>query len=537
MPKEQKSFPTINLWEQWLQRINIGPDPEAINNHRIELLHFVLQNRVTNDQFYCRFGTILVHSIFAELVVVYKIDEQKTKQILFTNALKRESQSILGHLNLLDKSDHKYSQQKNNLRLTVNRHSQPIRYQYQWLLDEDKKVGLFIGSRVTLEILDVEFLHIIRDIISNKLNLQNTETTLFQEKDRFNSLTHQLSEGLVVINSNFLVELWNRPITLITGYKSKETILKPVEDFIKRKDEKNWISKIIEDCTKSKQDYFSTEFEIQPQNCTSRWVSVSGSVVRKKDRTIDQIFLLIRDISKIKELEKQKNDFISIATHELRTPITAIKGYLNFLLRDSSNLSEKQLRYLDRAITATERLVNLSEELLEVVRIQQNRHQFVLRQTLIKPITDKLVADFSLRAKDKKIQLSVKDFDPNLSAVADPTRLEQVLANIVDNAIKYTKKGSIEISVHKSSLINKPAVTINVKDSGIGMSQSEIENVFNKFHRTESAEKTGETGAGIGLYIVRTFIEKMLGRVIITSKPNKGTTCSVQLLLAVEKES
>ncbi|MEX0594604.1 MAG: PAS domain-containing sensor histidine kinase, partial [Patescibacteria group bacterium] len=336
-------------------------------------------------------------------------------------------------------------------------------------------------------------------------------------------------EGLVLFSKDLAVKIWNRPLQRITGYSPKEAIGKNYQEIIRVLDKSDWLSNITSSYKDSDQSGFIFDGKILTKAKQTKWISVSGSLLRDGSGEIEQAIALVRDISKEKALEQRKNEFISIATHELRTPITAIKGYLSLLQSHAEQLSDKQKMYLNNAYSATERLVGLAEDLLQVIRLDEDRMKFNLQVVQLTKIVEKVSIDFSEKARRKglEFQLTLPPFDTTI--VADPIRLEQVFANLIDNAIKYTTKGSISIAFeHFSEKVTKEdKVTVVIKDTGIGIDSKDLDGVFEKFNRSDRAANMREPGAGLGLYIVKSFIEKQQGKIALKSRPRKGSTFAV----------
>lgn len=230
--------------------------------------------------------------------------------------------------------------------------------------------------------------------------------------------------------------------------------------------------------------------------------------------------------SKLKEVDQMKDDFISIASHELRTPLTGIKGYLEMILDDMSKkqLSEKERRRLiEGAMISSERLDQLVADVLDVSRIEQGRIKIELAKVNIKDAVKKVVSSFDLEA-DKK-GLKIKEVYPkeNLFSDLDGERFEQVMVNLVGNAIKYTNKGEVEVTVSSEGDSNK----ISVRDSGIGMDEEERKKLFTKFYRVQNDATKDIIGTGLGLWITKEIIEKMNGKILVDSIKDVGSEFTI----------
>jgi len=235
--------------------------------------------------------------------------------------------------------------------------------------------------------------------------------------------------------------------------------------------------------------------------------------------------------NKIKEIDAMKDDFISMASHELRTPVTVIRGYVTMLIEDAQNLSikEEALQYLSVIKTSTERLSNLIEDLLNVSRIEQGRMKIDIHPTDAWLMVESVTNQFMVQAKEKNIILScTKETELKSIIDIDKDRFEQVLINIIGNAIKYTPSGTVEVKVKSKD----DSFFVMVKDSGIGMTAKEREHLFEKFYRVRNAKTDAIVGTGLGLWITRQIIELMKGTISVDSMEGVGSLFTLEFPLS-----
>lgn len=224
---------------------------------------------------------------------------------------------------------------------------------------------------------------------------------------------------------------------------------------------------------------------------------------------------------RLKEVDKMKDEFISIASHELRTPITTLKGYLSMALEgDYGELNEVGKKGFKIMEASVNRLGSLVEDLLNVSRIEQNRLLVKRAPIELPALLDSIVAEFELRVKEKGLVMK-----PNIprdlpKVFADEDKLRQVLVNLVGNSVKYTKEGEIELIAKKE---DDRLLTITIKDTGIGMSGEEREKLFDKFYRVQTDETRGIVGTGLGLWITKQLVELMGGKIYVDSIKHVGS--------------
>ena len=229
------------------------------------------------------------------------------------------------------------------------------------------------------------------------------------------------------------------------------------------------------------------------------------------------------------ENQKLKDEFVFIAAHELRTPVTAIKGYLSMILDNNfGKVPEKIKEPLKITEAANQRLVQLVQDLLEVARSDAGRMQIKLSPLTIGEQVNTVIKELESLAKQKNITINYKS-ELSVKVLADDYKIKEVLINLIGNAIKYTLNGGgIEIS-HE---IKNNLLTTHIKDHGIGMSEDNLKKLFSKFFRVESEQTAKIEGTGLGLFICKQIIERMEGTIEVESEAGKGSTFSFSLKLA-----
>lgn len=231
---------------------------------------------------------------------------------------------------------------------------------------------------------------------------------------------------------------------------------------------------------------------------------------------------------KIKEVDQMKDEFISIASHELRTPVTGIRGYVSMILDGSfGKVSGKMRDSLKMVEGASTRLASLVEDLLNVSRIEQGRLEVKTTAQDANPIIKEIVAELSIQAEQKKLGLKYTPHTEKFPlANIDGERFKQVLINLIGNAIKYTEKGQVNITTAEKD--NGKFLEIKIKDTGIGMSAQDRERLFQKFYRVQNEKTKNVTGTGLGLWITKQIIELMKGTIMVDSMEGVGTQVTLQ---------
>ena len=229
----------------------------------------------------------------------------------------------------------------------------------------------------------------------------------------------------------------------------------------------------------------------------------------------------------LKELDRAKDEFISMASHQLRTPLTTIKGYLSMMLEgDAGRMSSAQKEFVGYAFSSSERMVNLISDLLNVSRLSAGRFLIQTKPTdMVQMIADE-VRQLETHASAKGIKLIFdRPQSPLPPAQIDDNKTRQVIMNFIDNAIYYTQKGEVRVKLKQTPEI----VRLEVTDTGIGVPDDAKKKLFSKFYRADNAQVVRPDGTGLGLYLAKRVVEDQGGTIIFSSAEGKGSTFGFEL--------
>ena len=220
---------------------------------------------------------------------------------------------------------------------------------------------------------------------------------------------------------------------------------------------------------------------------------------------------LLKANKELKQLDAAKSEFISIASHQLRTPLTVIKGYISMMMEGSfGELTGPEKESLDKVYESNERLIQLVENLLNISRIESGRLQFQYEVMRIEEIIDSVLEELAENIKKKGLRLNYKKPAKPLPKIKiDDEKIRQVIMNLVDNAVKYTKKGTITISLKKDGA----NIQFCISDSGMGIRKTDMSNLFKKFSRGQGTSIIHTEGTGLGLYVAREMINAHKGQI------------------------
>ncbi len=264
-------------------------------------------------------------------------------------------------------------------------------------------------------------------------------------------------------------------------------------------------------------------------------LAIFGSLILILHHT--RLFEYVTLSQKLKELDKAKDEFIRMATHELQNPISNIRGYISYLKEKiEGKLNEEEKEMLERVELSAKNLSNLVEDILEVARIEQGRLD--LTPKLVNPleITIEVLEELKGKAEEKGLNLKLifEGEKRNVFLKVNPNRLRQILFNLVHNGIKYTPKGEVRVILRPD--LNKKRYFIAVEDTGIGIPAEAQAKLFTKFFRVKTRETAGIPGTGLGLWIAKELTERMGGKILVESIEKVGTRFTLSFPLYLDKD-
>lgn len=263
----------------------------------------------------------------------------------------------------------------------------------------------------------------------------------------------------------------------------------------------------------------SQELAVAIENAKSYEEIQAFSETLKKE--VDEATAKLRDTNKrLVKLDEAKDEFISMASHQLRTPLTTIKGYLSMLLDgDAGKLAKKQKDFIDMAFVSSQRMVHLISDMLNVSRISTGRLTIDKTKFDLVAVTESELSQLHRQIEAHEVKLEFEKPDAPVEVELDENKIRQVIMNFTDNAMYYSPKGNVEVSVKEEA----GAVEFRVEDNGIGVSEEAKKQLFTKFFRAENAQAVRPDGTGLGLYMAKQVIEAQGGEIIFSSEKGKGS--------------
>ncbi|MCC2526467.1 PAS domain-containing sensor histidine kinase [Bacillus halotolerans] len=362
----------------------------------------------------------------------------------------------------------------------------------------------------------------------NSLAVDLMEMTRTQEmqRDRLLTVIENIGSGLIMIDGRGFINLVNRSYAKQFHVNPNQMLRRLYHDAFEHEEVIQLVEEIFMTETKK------CKLLRLPIKIERRYFEVDGVPIMGPDDEWKGIVLVFHDMTETKKLEQMRKDFVANVSHELKTPITSIKGFTETLLDGAMEDKEALSEFLSIILKESKRLQSLVQDLLDLSKIEQQNFTLSIETF----DAAKMLADIETLLKHKatergiSLQLNVPK-DP-LYVAGDPYRLKQVFLNLVNNALTYTpEKGSVAINVKPG----ETEIQIEVSDTGIGIQKEEIPRIFERFYRVDKDRSRNSGGTGLGLAIVKHLIEAHEGKIDVTSEPGRGTVFTVTLKRAAEK--
>jgi two-component system NtrC family sensor kinase len=365
------------------------------------------------------------------------------------------------------------------------------------------EIGAFASICNTLESKNI--LQMVERALIRSENLENTDN-LRQHMDVLERILEEVGDGLIVVSDDLRIILVNQPAVEALNVRGDHVVNQPIEQVVHHED--------LVELLRDKNIDFPYRCELTMED---------GRILNAKMTKIPEVGIAIsmQDVTNLKELDRIKSDFVNTVSHDLRSPLTAILGYIDLITRVGP-INSKQDEFIKRVQVSVRNITSLINDLLELGRIESGfdaRKDFVFLPVIIQNSLD----SFGSNIIEKKLKMDVDVSDGVDKVFGDFTRLRQLVDNLLGNAIRYTPdEGQIWISLRSKN----NQVIFQVQDTGPGILPSDQAYIFDKFYRGSNVEKK-TPGSGLGLAIVKSIVENHHGRVWVESTLGQGSTFTV----------
>jgi PAS domain S-box-containing protein len=344
--------------------------------------------------------------------------------------------------------------------------------------------------------------------------------SLKQSEERFRDLYEEAPNAYLSVGADSYIERTNRRATELLGYSRDELVGRPVSDLYANTPNGKAKAQEVFQRFLAGEEIRDEELEIRRADGSSVWINLSVRPIRDKEGRVVASRSQIVDITEHKKLDQLKDDFISLVSHELRSPMTVITGAINTALTEAERLSPEETRQLlkDAALEA-DLLSNILGNLLELSRIQADRLSLHAEAISVKKIIQDAVNEVRRQSSAHRFIMNLPRKLPPV--YADELRLERILYNLLENAVKYSPPSS---KIRVSARPEKEHLVIGVSDQGPGISLPDQVKLFESFQRLEESRPDGTRGVGLGLLVCRRLVEAHGGQIWVESEPGHGAT-------------
>ena len=346
-------------------------------------------------------------------------------------------------------------------------------------------------------------------------------------EEKLKTVVESIGDGVFVLDKDYKVVMFNKQATKISGFSREEVIGKRYDSVLQF---------VFESSGKVNREFIDQSIRLgnrsDMRNHTQLIrkdggkvsVADSASPLRDKHGKIIGCVVVFRDISREREIDNMKSEFISVASHQLKTPLSGIKWFTELLLREKvGELNEKQKDFINQIRISNERLVALVTDLLSVSHIETGRKFDIKKEKVnVCQIIERVIESSSQLATKRKVDIiQEKCFSTSMEINVDEEKIQQVFFNLITNALKYSRENT---AIFVGAEPSEENIIFFVKDDGIGIEEKDFPKVFTKFYRGDNALKSETDGTGLGLYIAKAIIEAHGGSIWFDSKKDKGST-------------
>jgi two-component system phosphate regulon sensor histidine kinase PhoR len=354
--------------------------------------------------------------------------------------------------------------------------------------------------------------------MAGQLN-QRIETIISQRNQLETVLTSML-EGVIAIDTEERIVSINRAAAQLFENEPRNCRGKSIQEIIRTPALQQFIRQALSSKNPSEKDIIVFQNE-------ERVIGVKGSPILDANQQQVGTLVVFHDVTQLRRLENMRRDFVANVSHEIKTPLTAIKGFVETLQQGRVEKKQEKERFLGIIQKHVDRLDAIIEDLLALSRIEQENDKKAIKFESVK-LEDVFQAAIQLcrpKADEKNIRIDL-DFDEETTAILDPTLIEQAVVNLLDNAVKFSDPGSM---IHLKSYRQDDQTVISVQDRGIGIAQKHLPRLFERFYRIDKARSRDMGGTGLGLAIVKHIAQAHGGHVAVESKLGEGSRFSIHL--------
>jgi len=385
--------------------------------------------------------------------------------------------------------------------------------------------------------------HTQQQLQDSMQELNKDQALLKIEKNKLDAVITGVVDGVVALDSQKNIIVFNAAMERITGWRENEVLEKPVDAILQLTDSDDnryfsdtYLLPIPSPAEEAPDTIEKQLLTLTTKGQNQRIVNLLASIIHNENEPETTYIITLHDMTKEHQVETMKLDIVSMAAHELRTPLTAINGYMSVILNEfSERLGEEENKFLQRVQISAQQLASLVDNLLNVTRLEQGRLTLQLQTIDWLELIRTIVDEFRFQAGEKQITVHFEEPQEQFPEIqVDKLRMSEVLMNLISNAIKYTDFGG---HVYVSVEHDEDSITTHVRDTGVGIPPKNVQQLFTKFYRVDNRLSTQNKGTGLGLFITRTVVELHNGTIWVDSEVDKGSTFSFSIPLTQPQDT
>ena len=398
---------------------------------------------------------------------------------------------------------------------------------------------------VTVKFIEIDSVGYIIATSREITERKRIEASIKLQKEKYQNIIANMNLGLLEVDANENIQFVNPGFEFISGYKENELIGKNAHKLFVSESHENLVKSKTKLRTQGKSDMY--EVPVRNKKGELKWWMISGAPNYDEKGNITGSIGIHLDITDQKQLEldlelskskaeessKAKEAFLANMSHEIRTPLNAIIGMIRELSKEK--LSDVQETYVQNTSIASQHLLSVLNNILDISKIEAGELQLDLHHFDLQKILNDVKSIMLAKCGEKSLFLKINHLEnKNVFFIGDSSRFRQILLNLIGNAVKFTHSGGITVEYDVQDLHQGyQAVYISVNDTGVGMDESYLKNIFNKFSQEDSSTSRKYGGSGLGMSITKELIQLMNGSIEIKSKKNVGTTIYLKFLIPI----
>ena len=350
--------------------------------------------------------------------------------------------------------------------------------------------------------------------------LDNRIQTISRQRNELETVLGSMSEAVIAVDTEERILSMNRAAVGMFGSGPGKGPGQPIQEVIRNSDLQRFVTRALD-------GRGDQEGDIILFHGTERILWTHSTPLKDANGRQIGILVVMNDVTELRRLENMRRDFVANVSHEIKTPLTAIKGFVETLRDGGVEDPEESMRFLSIITRHVDRLSAIVDDLLKLSRIEREEEAGQIRfsKTLLEPVLQNAVAVCQAKADAKQIRIEVA-CDAGLKAAADASLIEQAIVNLLDNAVQYTgENGRVRIEASAGA----EHLRIQVQDNGIGIAREHLLRLFERFYRVDKARSRKAGGTGLGLSIVKHIVQAHGGTVTVDSTPNRGSTFEIVL--------